>query len=65
MLVEFYATDNKAITQEKSLHWLAVFYRIAASMNNVTIGILQGSGWQAIGAKLNLVAYYLIGLPNG
>ena len=31
----------------------------------ICIGVLRGSGWQDIGAYVNLEAYYLVGVPVG
>jgi Na+-driven multidrug efflux pump len=39
--------------------------QVADSISCVTGGILQGSGRQATGAKLNSIAYYVVGLHFG
>ncbi|KAF7846775.1 hypothetical protein BT93_L3767 [Corymbia citriodora subsp. variegata] len=35
------------------------------SLQTVLSGVATGSGWQHIGAYINLGAFYLIGLPTG
>ena len=31
----------------------------------MALGIARGSGWQGIGAYINLASFYLVGLPVG
>ena len=44
---------------------VCVCFQIPDAMNSCVQGIFRGSGSQAVGAKLNFVAYYIVGIPLG
>jgi len=46
-----------------TLLYLAALFQFPDAINATVQGIFGGSGRQALGAKMNFVAYYLVGLP--
>ncbi|KAI8808520.1 mate-domain-containing protein [Cladochytrium replicatum] len=44
---------------------LGALFQISDAIGAATLGILRGSGRQAIGAVINLAGYYLVGVPVG
>lgn len=44
---------------------VAAVFQLPDSINGTVQGIFRGSGRQSMGAQLNFVAYYLLGLPLG
>jgi MATE family multidrug resistance protein len=40
-------------------------FQLPDAINGVEQGVFRGSGRQALSAKLNFVAYYIIGIPVG
>lgn len=59
-------THDKSIDSlASSLIYVAAAFQIVDSINASVQGILRGSGRQILGAKLNFLAYYAIGLPIG
>lgn len=47
------------------LLYVAALFQIPDAINAAIQGIFRGSGRQSLGAQLNFVAYYLLGLPFG
>ena len=59
-------TNDKSINKlASSLLYVIAVFQIADAINSCVQGIFRGSGRQALGAKLNFVAYYAIGVPIG
>ncbi|KAL7549608.1 hypothetical protein ACHAWF_013482 [Thalassiosira exigua] len=56
-------TDPELVAKSSQLFLVAAIYQLPDAINCVGQGVFQASGRQALGAKLNFVAYYLLGLP--
>mmetsp|Transcript_30572 Transcript_30572/g.71629 ORF Transcript_30572/g.71629 Transcript_30572/m.71629 type:complete len:583 (+) Transcript_30572:97-1845(+) len=62
----FLFTHDKDIADYCSeLLWIAACFQLPDSINATVQGVFRGSGRQHIGAWLNFVAYYVVGLPVG
>jgi len=57
--------DEETINLGSNLLIVAAVFQIPDMVNAVVQGVLIGSGRQGLGAQLNFVAYYLIGIPTG
>ena len=55
--------DINALTEK--LLVVAALFQLPDAINGAVMGILRGSGRQTLGAKMNFVAYYLLGVPLG
>lgn len=58
-----FSTDPTVIETSSSLIYLLAYSTMMDGLQGVGSGILRGAGKQHVGARINLVAYYLIGLP--
>ncbi|XP_056694856.1 protein DETOXIFICATION 35-like isoform X3 [Spinacia oleracea] len=59
-------TDSKELQQAVSkLAWLLGVTMVLNSVQPVISGVAVGGGWQATVANINLVCYYVFGLPLG
>ena len=57
--------DPSVISLVSSILPLVALFQIFDGLAGVTSGILRARGKQAIGALLNLSAYYILGIPFG
>ncbi|KAG1744263.1 MATE efflux family protein [Suillus lakei] len=57
--------DPEVVTLVASILPLVAMYQVFDGIAAVTSGILRARGKQALGALLNISAYYLIGIPFG
>lgn len=62
-LCTLFTSDMELIEKSKSLLLVVALYQFPDAVNAVEQGVYQASGRQALGAKLNFIAYYIIGLP--
>ncbi|GAV75823.1 LOW QUALITY PROTEIN: MatE domain-containing protein [Cephalotus follicularis] len=60
-----YSNDKDVVDYVAELAPLLSLLIIVDSSQAVLSGVARGSGWQNIGAYVNLGAYYLVGLPVG
>ena len=61
----FFTADLDIIKQAEQLLLISAMYQLPDAMNACAQGIYRGSGRQALAAKFNFVAFYIIGLPLG
>lgn len=64
-LPKLFTKDEPIQNLTNQLMVVAAFYQISDAINASIQGALRGTGRQALGAKLNFVCYYIIGLPLG
>lgn len=62
-LIPLFTTDSKVMDLSASLMTVLAINQLADSPNIVAAGILRAQGRQALGSRLNLIAYYLVALP--
>lgn len=60
-----FSNQKEIVDRIADLSPLMCFLIIIDSFQAVFSGVIRGSGWQDIGAYINLGAYYLIGIPAG
>ncbi|OMO55634.1 Multi antimicrobial extrusion protein [Corchorus capsularis] len=58
-----YTTSKEVVHYTAELIPLLCLMLIADSLQAILSGVARGSGWQHIGAYVNLGAYYLVGVP--
>ena len=61
----FFTTDLEIIEKAQHLFIIAAVFQFPDALNACAQGIFRGSGRQALAAKLNFCAYYVIGIPLG
>ncbi|KAI9291801.1 MATE efflux family protein [Neoconidiobolus thromboides FSU 785] len=64
-LSELFTDDQKVIEIVQIIIPVAALYQIFDSVFTVSNGILRGQGKQAIGAIVNVIAFYIIAIPLG
>ncbi len=60
-----FTTDLDIVQQAEQLLLISAIYQCPDAINACAQGIFRGSGRQALSAKFNFVAFYIIGLPLG
>mmetsp|Transcript_50063 Transcript_50063/g.106540 ORF Transcript_50063/g.106540 Transcript_50063/m.106540 type:complete len:608 (+) Transcript_50063:129-1952(+) len=60
-----FTTDLDIVEKAQHVFLVATAFQLPDAVNAATQGIFRGSGRQALGAKVNLVAYYVISIPLG
>ncbi|EQC24928.1 hypothetical protein SDRG_17186 [Saprolegnia diclina VS20] len=63
VLPAFFINDPSSIAQTQRALFFFVIFEVLDAMNCVAQGILRGMGRQAIGAYVNAMAYYAVGIP--
>ncbi|KAL7455788.1 hypothetical protein ACHAWC_007319 [Mediolabrus comicus] len=64
-LASIFTTDPDLIDKCRSLFVVVALFQLPDAINGVEQGIFRASGRQSLAAKLNFVAYYVIGIPIG
>lgn len=64
-LASVFTTDPDLIDKCRSLFVVVSLFQLPDAINGVEQGIFRAAGWQSLAAKLNFVAYYVIGIPIG
>eukprot|EP00567_Pseudictyota_dubia_P012258 CAMPEP_0197440516 /NCGR_PEP_ID=MMETSP1175-20131217/7008_1 /TAXON_ID=1003142 /ORGANISM="Triceratium dubium, Strain CCMP147" /LENGTH=484 /DNA_ID=CAMNT_0042970639 /DNA_START=25 /DNA_END=1480 /DNA_ORIENTATION=+ len=62
-LPRLFTHDEEINALASTLLCVCAVFQIPDAINGAVQGILRGSGRQTLGAKLNFVAYYLLGIP--
>lgn len=62
-IAELFTSDERVIQTIGTVMWLIALMQISDAMNANSAGCLRGQGQTKIGGIVNLVSYYLIGLP--
>lgn len=60
-----FTTDLDIVNKAQHLFLIAAAIQLPDALNAAIQGLLLGSGRQALGAKWNFCAYYIIGIPLG
>jgi MATE family multidrug resistance protein len=60
-----FTTDFDIVRKAEHVLLIVAMYQFPDAINACAQGILRGSGRQALSAKFNFVAFYIIGLPLG
>lgn len=60
-----FTTDGDLIAKAKDLFLTVALFQIPDAINAVNQGVFRAIGKQALAAKLNFIAYYIIGIPLG
>ncbi|KAG8384122.1 hypothetical protein BUALT_Bualt04G0085500 [Buddleja alternifolia] len=58
-----YSSDKQVVNYIAAMTPLICLSTVADSLQAVISGIARGSGWQHIGAYVNLAAFYFVGVP--
>lgn len=58
-------SDEEVVTLVATILPIVALFQVFDGVGAVTAGILRARGKQALGALLNLSAYYIIGIPFG
>ncbi|KAL7532869.1 hypothetical protein ACHAXR_004903 [Thalassiosira sp. AJA248-18] len=61
----FFTTDLDIALKAQHLFLIAAAFQLPDAINGCFQGIFRGTGQQALGAKINFVTYYIIGIPLG
>lgn len=64
-LASIFTKDEDLLNKCRSLFVIVALFQIPDAINGVEQGVFRASGRQSISAKLNFVAYYVIGIPLG
>uniref|UniRef100_A0A803MCJ4 Protein DETOXIFICATION n=1 Tax=Chenopodium quinoa TaxID=63459 RepID=A0A803MCJ4_CHEQI len=64
-LAYIFSTSQPVVEEVKKLSILLATTILFNSVQPVLSGVAVGSGWQSIGAYINIGCYYLLGLPLG
>lgn len=60
-----FTADEDLIKKAKDLFLVVALFQIPDAVNGVIQGVFRAIGKQALAAKLNFIAYYIIGIPLG
>ncbi len=60
-----FSSDIEVITLVEHILPLLAFFQVADGICGIAGGVLRGTGRQAAGAGINMVSYYVIGIPIG
>jgi MATE family multidrug resistance protein len=58
-----FSNDKEVIDTVLGIMWLIALMQISDSMNATSAGTLRGQGATHIGGIVNMVSYYLVGIP--
>ncbi|KMZ68453.1 MATE efflux family protein, expressed [Zostera marina] len=61
----FFTSSPEVLEAVDKLTWLLSINILLKSVQIVLVGVVVGSGWQAMVAYVNIGSYYLIGIPVG
>ncbi|KAL7440210.1 hypothetical protein ACHAXM_007015 [Skeletonema potamos] len=64
-LASIFTKDEDLLNKCRSLFVVVALFQLPDSINGVEQGVFRGMGWQSLSAKLNFIAYYVIGIPLG
>jgi len=64
-LASIFTKDEDLLNKCRSLFVVVAMFQLPDSINGVEQGVFRASGRQSLSAKLNFLAYYVIGLPLG
>jgi MATE family multidrug resistance protein len=64
-LASIFTNDEDLLNKCRSLFIIVALFQLPDAINGVEQGVFRASGRQSLSAKLNFVAYYVIGLPLG
>lgn len=62
-IAKLFSNDDRVISLLRQIMWLVALMQISDSMNANSAGCLRGQGQTKIGGIVNLISYYLIGIP--
>lgn len=62
-IAELFTDDKKVIKTIENVMWLIALMQVSDAMNANSAGCLRGQGQTKIGGIVNLVSYYVIGIP--
>lgn len=62
-IANLFTNDDRVIAILKDVMWLVALMQISDAMNANSAGCLRGQGQTKIGGIVNLVAYYVVGIP--
>lgn len=65
VLPKMFSSDQTINDLATSLIVVVAIFQLPDSINAAVQGVFRGSGRQNLGARLNFVAYYLLGIPFG
>ena len=60
-----FTADADLIMKAKDLFLVVALYQLPDAINCVDQGIFRTTGQQSLSAKLNFIAYYIVGIPMG
>jgi len=64
-LPRLFTHDQSIVTLTTKLLYVAAAFQLGDAANAGVQGALRGSGRQVLGAKLNFIGYYVLGIPMG
>mmetsp|Transcript_15516 Transcript_15516/g.31418 ORF Transcript_15516/g.31418 Transcript_15516/m.31418 type:complete len:612 (-) Transcript_15516:28-1863(-) len=64
-LASIFTKDEDLLNKCRSLFVVVALFQLPDAINGVEQGVFRASGRQSLSAKLNFVAYYVIGIPLG
>ena len=64
-LPHLFTTDAYLIMKGKDFFLVVALYQLPDAINCVDQGIFRTTGQQSLSAKLNFIAYYIVGIPMG
>ncbi|QFZ28045.1 putative ethionine resistance-conferring protein [Clavispora lusitaniae] len=62
-IANLFTNDERVIALIKQVMWLVALMQISDAMNANSAGCLRGQGQTKIGGIVNLVSYYVVGIP--
>lgn len=62
-IANLFTNDERVIAILKDVMWLVALMQISDAMNANSAGCLRGQGQTKIGGIVNLVSYYVVGIP--
>ncbi|CAK7898176.1 ethionine resistance-conferring protein 1 [[Candida] anglica] len=62
-IAQLFTSDERVIQTVKDVMWLIALMQVSDAVNANSAGCLRGQGQTKIGGIVNLVSYYLVGLP--
>lgn len=63
LIAKLFTNDERVISIILHIMWLVALMQVSDSMNANSAGCLRGQGQTKIGGIVNLVSYYVIGIP--
>lgn len=62
--MKLFTSDPEVISMSSSMVYLLAYSTVMDGLQGVASGILRGAGKQHVGARINIIAFYSIGLPS-